>query len=161
MLCYKWHLFNHLMVLWKTAHFQDFDDGTFNVKYCSSCFKVEMSYSAWSIDVQMTYSMLCNTQVGGHFHMAMTVAVKRKVPSLEPQTVMTLRFKNWLARHIKFSRTYWPKYVSFENMGGKTMRQMREREEESNHLWLGLSHYHRVKNWKMSITCSGRGRGQY
>lgn len=145
------------MVLWKTAHFQDFDEGTFIVKYCSSCFKVEMPYSAWSIDVRMTYSMLCNTQVGGHFHVVMTVTVKRTDPSLEPQTVMTLRIKNWLEKHIKFLRAYWLKDVSFENMGGKTMRQVRERNEESNHFWLGLSHYHRVKNWKMSITCLGGG----
>lgn len=154
-LIYKLHLFNHLMVLWKTAHFQDFDEGTFIVKYCSSCFKVEMPYSAWSIDVRMTYTVACYVthRLEDTFTWLWQSLSKGRSHPFESQTGMTLRIKNWLAKHIKFLRAYWLKDVSFENMGGKTMRQVRERDEESNHFWLGLSHYHRVKNWKMSITC--------
>lgn len=144
--CYKLHLFNHLMVLWKTAHFQDFDEGILIVKSSSSCFQVEMPYSAWSIDVQITYSMLCNTQVGRHFLVAITVAVKRKglVPWAADCDDLENQKLAWKTYQVL--RTHRLKDVSFENME-KNMRQVREREEESNHFWLGLSQ-NRVRNWK-------------
>lgn len=63
-----------------------------------------------------------------------TVTVKGKVSSLEPQAVMTLQIKNWL-RNIKFLRKHWLKDVTFEKneLGGW------EWEAESNHFWVGLS----------------------
>ncbi len=67
----------------------------------------------------MTYSVICNTQVsivsGGHSLVVMTIAIIKKVSSLEPHTVMTLRIKIWLVKNIKFLRKHRLKDITFEN----------------------------------------------
>ncbi len=109
----------------------------------------------------MTYSVICNTQAsivsGGHSLMVMTIAIIKKVSSLEPHTVMTLRIKIWLAKNIKFLRKHWLKDITFEKT--KKNRQIGENGKQNPITSDLVYHFYCLRNRKKERFITHLGGG--